>query len=65
MPGEFQYTESFVVGLAAKCVKCLSRDGALGVIGVSGMVNLTNNDLYILRIYYKNKFLSNFPEVFE
>ena len=64
MPGEFQGTESFVVGLSAKCCCGPSRDGALGVIGVSGMANLTDKDLYNLRIF-KNEFIVNFPEVFK
>jgi len=44
--GEPGYCE-FVVGLAAKCGCCPSRDGALGVIGVSGSVSLTDNNKYI------------------
>ena len=35
-----------VVGLTAKFVVVPSRDGALGLIGVSGMPNLTGKDLY-------------------
>ena len=33
-----------MVELKAKCVVVPSRDGALGVVGVSGMACLTNND---------------------
>jgi len=40
-----------------------SRDGALGVIGVSGMASLTDKEVYILRIF-KNKVIVNFPKVF-
>jgi hypothetical protein len=40
LPGEFQGTESLVVGLKAKLVVVPSRDGALGVIGVNGKANL-------------------------
>ena len=53
MPGEFQGTESLVVGLSAKCCRGPSRDGALGVIGISGIARLTNKDLYNLRILQK------------
>jgi len=47
MPGEFQGIVSLVVGLTAKCCCGPSRDGALGVIGLSGMANPKNKDLYI------------------
>ena len=53
MPGEFQGTESLVVGLSAKCCRGPSRDGALGVIGVSGMTSLTDKDLCNSRIFSK------------
>jgi len=50
MPGEFQGIVSLVVGLTVKCCCGPSRDGALGVIGVSCMANLTDMDLYVLKI---------------
>jgi len=55
LPGEYQGIESFVVGLSTKCAGCPSRDGALEVIGVSGKISLTDNDLYIFEIYFKNE----------
>ena len=39
-----------VVELAAKCSCCPSRDGALGVIGVSGMASFIDNGFNILKM---------------
>jgi len=39
-----------VVELTAKCCCGPSRDGALGVIGVSGMASLIDNDFNILKM---------------
>jgi hypothetical protein len=50
--GEYQGPVGFVVGLTAKYVVVPSRDGALGVIGVSSKPSLTNNDLYIKKMTF-------------
>ena len=50
MPGEFQGTESLWLDSRLSVVVGPSRDGALGVIGVSGKASLTDNGLYILKI---------------
>jgi hypothetical protein len=40
-----------------------SRDGALGVIGVSGNASLTYLELYSVMIFI-NEIIENYPEIF-
>jgi len=53
LPGKFQGTESLWLDSWLSVVVGPSRDGALGVIGVSGMASLIDDDLYILETFEK------------
>ena len=48
LPGKFQGTESLWLDSWLSVVVGPSHDGALGVIGVSGMTSLTHNHITIV-----------------
>ena len=50
LPGEFQGTESLWLSSKLSFVVVPSRDRAMGVIGASGMANLTDCSLHILKM---------------
>jgi hypothetical protein len=51
-----------VAGLPAKFAGCPSRDGALGVIGVSGKASLGVNNCYFTKVVVKNGNVENAKE---